>query len=145
MLPRILVAVCVAAACFAQNAPSVNPAPATPQMLVREAKSRIKEISPEQLKAMADKKESYTLIDVREDHEWAAGHAAGATHIGRGMLEFLIGDKVPQKDAKIVLYCQGGARSALAADSLQRMGYTNVFSLAGGFMAYRKLGLPEGK
>ncbi len=139
MASKILIAVCLVTTCLAQNPPS---SPATPQVLVSEAKSRIKELSAEQLKALVDAKESFTLIDVREDHEWAAGHAAGAIHISRGMLEFLIESKVTRKDTKIVLYCQGGARSALAADALRRMGYTNVFSLAGGFAAYQKLGLP---
>src|SRR5216683_2521547 len=82
------------------------------------------------------------LIDVREDSEWAAGHAAGAVHIGKGVIERDIESKVSQKDAKLVLYCGGGSRSALAADALMKMGYSNVFSLAGGLGAYKAAALP---
>jgi rhodanese-related sulfurtransferase len=142
LVPRILIAIFIAAACSAQTAPSGKASNTTFEMQVREAKSRIREISPEGLKTLATRHRSYMLIDVREDSEWAAGHATGAVHISRGLLERDIEAKAPRKDAQIVLYCQGGSRSALAADTLQKMGYSNVYSLAGGFMAYEKLRLP---
>lgn len=143
LIRTILAGVSIALVCLPQTAPSGKPAsfPA----LVREAKAHIKEISAEEFKALAASNEKYTLIDVREDNEWAAGHATGAVHIGRGVLERDVEAKVPQRDAKVVVYCGGGFRSALAADTLQKMGYTNVASLAGGFMAYQKLGLPVEK
>jgi rhodanese-related sulfurtransferase len=143
----ILTGVCLAVACFSQTAPPAKPAtqPATFGEMVREARSRIKEIGVEEWKDLAAGNEKYTLIDVREDNEWAAGHAAGALHVGRGVLERDVQGKVPQKDARIVVYCGGGFRSALAADTLQNMGYTRVASLTGGFAAYQKLGLPVEK
>ena len=133
--------------CFGQRAPGPAHPPANPgfQALVKEAKSRVKEITASQLKAWMDAGQRPMLIDVREDSEWQAGHAAGAVHIGRGILEFEIEKAAPGKAARIVVYCQGGARSALAADSLQRMGYTNVFSLAGGLGGYQLAGLPVQK
>ena len=126
--------VMLAAACFAQ-APTF-------QDMVKDAKTRIKEMSAEQLKAATESKEKLVLIDVREESEWAAGHAAAAVLIPRGVLEARIASKAPDKAAKIVLYCAGGFRSALATDTLQKMGYTDVYSLAGGFGAYSKAGLP---
>jgi rhodanese-related sulfurtransferase len=86
-----------------------------------------------------------TLIDVREDNEWRAGHAAKAIHISHWGLSEKIGTVVPDKGARIVLYCAGGVRSAAAAAGLQRMGYTNVLSLAGGFKSYQLAGLPVEK
>jgi rhodanese-related sulfurtransferase len=145
LVPKTLAVISIAAACLAQTAPSAKAPNPTFEMQVREAKSRIREISPERLKGLAAGKERYMLIDVREDGEWAAGHAAGAAHVSRGLLERDIKTKAPRKDSQIVLYCQGGGRSALAADTLQKMGYSNVYSLAGGFMAYQKLGLPVEK
>lgn len=146
MLARILLTgVTMAATCFAQAAQPKNAANLTFQTLVREAKSRIKEMNPEQLKALAASNEKYALIDVREDNEWVSGHAAGAIHISRGLLEKDIETKIPAKNAKIILYCHAGNRSALAADTLQKMGYSNVYSLAGGFTAYQSLGLPVEK
>ena len=115
------------------------------QTLVKDAKTRVKEVDADQLKKMQSSSEKFLLIDVREDSEWAAGHAAGATHLGKGVIERDIESKVPQKDAKIVLYCGGGSRSALAADALMKMGYSNVFSLAGGIAAYKSAGLPTEK
>ncbi|MDQ3256791.1 MAG: rhodanese-like domain-containing protein, partial [Acidobacteriota bacterium] len=82
------------------------------------------------------------LIDVREDNEWEAGHAAGAAHLGRGIIERDIEKEVPDKGAELILYCGGGYRSALAADNLQRMGYTNVHSMAGGWTAWQEAGAP---
>jgi rhodanese-related sulfurtransferase len=130
--------------------PAQNPAPAPPQgsafdAMVKEAKSRIKEIDPAQLKAMQAAAEPVTLIDVREDNEWATEHAQGAVHISRGMLEREIESRGTKKDAKLVLYCRSGARSALATDTLQKMGFTNAVSLTGGITAYKAAGLPVEK
>jgi rhodanese-related sulfurtransferase len=82
------------------------------------------------------------LIDVREESEWTAGHAAGAIHLGKGVIERDIETKIPDKQTAMVLYCGGGFRSALSADALQQMGYTNVISLDGGWRAYQQSGLP---
>lgn len=112
---------------------------------VKEAKARIREIAAADWKAWAASAQRPVLIDVREDSEWQAGHAAGALHIARWTLADRIGAAVPDKTTRIVLYCQSGVRSALAADWLQKMGYTNVFSLAGGFEAYQLARLPDGK
>ena len=88
---------------------------------------------------------AHLLIDVREDNEWAAGHAAGAIHLGKGIIERDIESKVPDKSATMVLYCGGGFRSALAADALQKMGYQNAISLDGGWRAWNAAGLPVEK
>jgi rhodanese-related sulfurtransferase len=82
------------------------------------------------------------LIDVREDNEWQAGHAAGAQHMGRGIIERDIEQAIPDKQAELILYCGGGFRSALAADNLQRLGYTNVYSMDGGWKAWKESGAP---
>jgi rhodanese-related sulfurtransferase len=110
--------------------------------LVAETKKGIHEIGIEQYRKMRDSGEQHILIDVREDNEYAAAHATGATHIGRGILERDIEYLVPDKDARLVLYCGGGFRSALATESLQKMGYRNVISLDGGWTAYESSGLP---
>src|SRR6476660_5750687 len=110
--------------------------------LVNEAKSRVKETDINGYKKMLAAGEPAVLIDVREDNEWAAGHAAGALHLGKGVIERDIETKIPDKDTKLVLYCGGGFRSALAADALQQMGYTNVISLDGGWRGYQQSGLP---
>ena len=89
--------------------------------------------------------EAFTLIDVREESEYAAGHAAGAVHVGKGVIERDIEVKVPDPAAPVVLYCGGGFRSALAADTLQRMGYTNVISMDGGFTAWAAKSQPVEK
>jgi rhodanese-related sulfurtransferase len=111
--------------------------------IVHDAKSRVKEIDIEAYKKMPP--ESHTLIDVREDHEFAAGHAAGAMHLGKGIIERDIETNVPDKTATLVLYCGGGFRSALAADALQKMGYGNAISLDGGWRAWNEAGLPVEK
>lgn len=80
------------------------------------------------------------LVDVREDREWAAGHARGAVHLGKGVIERDVEKAIPDKDAEIILYCGGGFRSALTADSLQRMGYSGVLSMAGGWTAWQEMG-----
>ena len=105
--------------------------------LVNDAKTRIREITVgEVANDIADGNE-FSLIDTREESEWNAAHAAGALHLGKGIIERDIEAAIPDVDAKIVLYCGGGYRSALAADALQQMGYTNVFSLAGGWRAWK--------
>lgn len=113
--------------------------------LVKDAKSRVKEIDIEGYKRMAASGQAHTLVDVREDGEWAAGHAAGALHLGKGVIERDIEGKVPDKDRTLVLYCGGGFRSALAGDALQKMGYTQVISLDGGWRAIQASGLPVEK
>ena len=113
--------------------------------LVDDAKSRVKQIDIEAYKKMVASGEKHLLIDTREDSEWAVGHAASAVHIGKGVIERDIEGKVPDKNAKLVLYCGGGFRSALAADALQKMGYTQVISLDGGWRAIQQSGLPTEK
>jgi rhodanese-related sulfurtransferase len=108
----------------------------------KDASEQIKEISTSQLKDWMTTGQTLTLIDVREDNEWQAGHAATAMHISRWTLSGKIGTVVPDKTARIVLYCLGGVRSAAAAETLQKMGYTNVYSLTGGFKNYQLAGLP---
>jgi rhodanese-related sulfurtransferase len=110
--------------------------------LVNDAKSRVRQIVIDDLRRMIDEKERFLLVDVREESEWAAGHAAGAIHLGKGIIERDIETVVPVKETRIVLYCGGGYRSALVADNLQRMGYTNPISLDGGWRAYQASGLP---
>jgi rhodanese-related sulfurtransferase len=107
--------------------------------LVEEAKARVREISVDETRAKVEGGEA-TLIDVREESEWAAGHARGAEHLGKGVIERDIEKKFPDRDAEIILYCGGGFRSALSADSIQRMGYTNVRSMAGGWRAWEQSG-----
>ena len=110
--------------------------------LVNSAKSRVQEIDIEHYKRMVDAGDPHLLIDVREDSEWNAGHAAGAIHLGKGIIERDIETRVPVKTQKLVLYCGGGFRSALAADALQQMGYTDAISLDGGWRAIQSSGLP---
>ena len=108
--------------------------------LTAEAKARVKQIGIDQYQALAPG--DHLLIDVREDNEWAAGHAHGAMHLSRGIIERDIETAVPDKAAKMVCYCGGGYRSALVAESLAKMGYTNVWSLDGGWRAWNEAGLP---
>jgi rhodanese-related sulfurtransferase len=110
--------------------------------LVDDAKTRIRELDVAQTRARLQANSQARLVDVREDNEWQAGHAAGATHMGRGIIERDIEGRMPDHDAELILYCGGGYRSALAADNLQRMGYTNVYSLAGGWKAWQAAGAP---
>ena len=111
--------------------------------LAEAARAQVTEISVAE--ALEKVKNGAALIDVREDNEFAAGHASGATHIGRGVIERDIVGKFPDKDAELVLYCGGGFRSALAADNLQKMGYTNVLSMWGGWMAWTNAAAPVEK
>lgn len=106
--------------------------------LVDQAKSEIKEITPDDLKNMQQKKENFTLIDVREPDEVAQGSISGAEPVPRGMLEYKIDTVTTDKDQPIVCYCGGGGRSALAAQSLKKMGFKNVMSLAGGYKGWKK-------
>jgi rhodanese-related sulfurtransferase len=108
-----------------------------------EAKSRIRETTIEDVaRRLEEPSREWTLIDVRENDEFRAGHLPGARGIGRGILEYHIADEVPDTDREIVLYCRGGNRSALAADSLREMGYTNVQSMIGGYRSWEAAGLP---
>ena len=110
--------------------------------VVNDAKSRIKEVTVDQTRARLSENRDVLLVDVREDHEWADSHAAGAIHLGKGIIERDIETTVPDKATELILYCGGGYRSALAADVLQNMGYTNVFSMAGGWKAWKESGAP---
>jgi len=110
--------------------------------LVEDAKSRVREIDIEQYRKMREGHEDHLLIDVRENDEWAAGHASGAIHLGKGVIERDIENAVPDKSTRMVLYCGGGYRSALAADALSKMGYSNVISLDGGWRAWQAASLP---
>ena len=110
--------------------------------LVDEAKSRVKETDINGYKKMVANGEKPLLIDTREDNEWAAGHAAGAVHLSKGIIERDIETRVSDKGTKIVLYCGGGFRSALAADALRKMGYTDVISLDGGWRAWQESDMP---
>ena len=111
--------------------------------LVEDAQTRVHEVTPDDLTARRAANPNLVLIDVREDGEWVAGHAAGAVHMGKGVIERDVETAVPDPGAEVVLYCGGGFRSALAADNLQRMGYTNVHSLTGGWRAIQAAGLAE--
>lgn len=113
--------------------------------LVNDAKGRIRQMDMGEYQRMRESGEDHVLIDTREDHEWTAGHAAGAVHLSKGIIERDIETRVPRKDTKLVLYCGGGYRSALAADALQQMGYTDAISLDGGWRAYQESGLPVEK
>ena len=108
--------------------------------LVDDAKSRVREVSVAETQQRMRDNNNVKLIDVREDHEWDDAHAAGSIHLGKGIIERDIETTVPDKDTELILYCGGGYRSALAGDALQKMGYTNVFSLAGGWKAWKEAG-----
>jgi rhodanese-related sulfurtransferase len=110
--------------------------------LVMDAKKRIHEIDIEEYKRLRANGDAGQLIDVREKEEFDKSHAAGAIHLSKGVIERDIEKTIPDRDAKLVLYCGGGYRSALAADNLQKMGYTNVISLDGGWRAIEASGLP---
>ena len=110
--------------------------------IVTDARSRITECTIPDIKVMMDKSQPLTLIDVREDHEFAAGHIPGAVHLGKGIIERDIETKYPDTTQPLYLYCGGGYRSALAADNLQKMGYTNIISVDGGFRGWKDAGYP---
>ena len=111
------------------------------QKLVLAAKEQIKEISPNDAALELDGGAA-TLIDVRSDEDWKSGHARGARHLNRGEIEVEIEEEIPDLDQRIICYCGGGSRSALVAESLQKMGYRNVRSMTGGFRAWKAAGLP---
>ena len=113
--------------------------------VVNEVRPRIREISIDEARTRLAQNPGAILIDVREDSEWAAGHAAGAQHLGKGVLERDIEKKYPDANAEIIMYCGGGFRSALTCDVAQRMGYRNVLSLAGGYKAMLQVGWPMTK
>jgi len=113
--------------------------------LVNDSKSRIREVTVDETRDRMQAGSGVRLIDVREDNEWQAAHAAGAEHLGKGIIERDIEASVPDKATELILYCGGGYRSALAADVLQQMGYTNVFSMAGGWKAWKDSGAPTEK
>ncbi len=110
--------------------------------IVQEAKRHVRECTVADVKGRLDAGETFHLVDVREESEWAAGHVPGATHLGKGVIERDIEAAISDTAAPIVLYCGGGYRSALAAWNLQRMGYENVISMDGGFRGWKEAGLP---
>ena len=109
--------------------------------LVNDAKARVQEINIEGYKKIRASGEPHVLVDTREESEWGAGHVKGAVHMSKGVIERDIETKVPEKTTKLVLYCGGGFRSALVADNLQKMGYTNAISLDGGWSALKNAGV----
>jgi rhodanese-related sulfurtransferase len=113
--------------------------------LVQDAKKNVKETNVADVKRRSDAGEKFLLVDVREDNEWAKGHLPGAVHLSKGIIERDIEQKVPDTSAKVILYCGGGFRSALAAENLQKMGYTNVESMDGGWKGWLDAGLPTAK
>ncbi|HXC42032.1 MAG TPA: rhodanese-like domain-containing protein [Candidatus Dormibacteraeota bacterium] len=110
--------------------------------IVNDAKTRVRETNVDAIKRKIDASDKFTLIDVREESEFAKDHLPGAVHLGKGIIERDIETRVPDLDAEIVLYCGGGFRSALAADNLQKMGYKNVISMDGGIRDWREKGYP---
>jgi len=110
--------------------------------IVDDARSRIKETTVDEVKQKLDSGEKFTLIDVREESEFAKDHLPGALHMGKGVIERDVESRVPDLNAPLILYCGGGYRSALAADNLQKMGYTNVISMDGGVRGWREKGYP---
>jgi len=113
--------------------------------LVEDVKTRIRETDVHEVKKRLDASERFVLVDVREESEWARGHLPGAIHLGKGVIERDIEQRVPEKNAPLVLYCGGGFRSALAAENLQKMGYTNVVSMDGGWRGWTEAGYPTAK
>ena len=113
--------------------------------LVQDAKTRVRETNCEGIRQRQLRGERFLLIDVREDHEWQGGHVVGAVHLGKGIIERDIERIVPDHATDMVLYCGGGYRSALTADALQTMGYTNIVSMDGGWKRWRELGYPTEK
>jgi len=110
--------------------------------IVEDAKKRVHETSVDEVKAKIDRSERFLLVDVREESEYAKDHLPGAIHLGKGIIERDVEERVPDLSAPLVLYCGGGFRSALAADNLQKMGYSNVLSMDGGIRGWREKGFP---
>jgi len=119
----------------------------TPRFLkiVEDAKTRVTETTTDAIKQRLDRKDGFTLIDVREESEFARDHLPTAIHLGKGIIERDIEMRIPDVKAPLVLYCGGGFRSALAADNLQKMGYTNVLSMDGGIREWREKNFPLAK
>ena len=113
--------------------------------LVNDAKTRVRECNVQDVKQRIDASEKFFLVDVREESEWARGHLPGAIWLGKGIIERDIEQKIPDKGAPVVLYCGGGFRSALAGDNLQKMGYTKVISMDGGWRGWTEAGFPTAK
>ena len=110
--------------------------------IVNDAKTRVRETTPEEVRRRQEAGERFHFVDVREDAEWARGHALGAIHLGKGVIERDVERAIPDHAEEMVLYCGGGYRSALAADTLAKMGYTNVLSMDGGWKRWKELGYP---
>jgi rhodanese-related sulfurtransferase len=110
--------------------------------LVQEAKAHVRETTVDEVKARLDRGEKLTIVDVREDSEYARDHLPGAVHLGKGIIERDVEGRFPEPSTELILYCGGGFRSALAADALQKMGYTNVISMDGGIRDWRNRGYP---
>lgn len=110
--------------------------------LVEEVKGRVRETTVQEVKARMDRGEKLLIVDVREESEWAKDHLPQAIHLGKGIIERDVEQKIPDTNTEIILYCGGGFRSALAADNLQRMGYRNVISMDGGIRGWRENGYP---
>jgi len=108
--------------------------------IVEDTRKRVREVTIDEVKAKLDRKEKFLLVDVREESEYAADHLPGAVHLGKGIIERDVEARVPDQDTPMVLYCGGGFRSALAADNLQKMGYTHVLSMDGGIRGWREKG-----
>jgi rhodanese-related sulfurtransferase len=113
--------------------------------IVDDAKQRVRETTVDQIKSRLDRGDKFVLVDVREESEWQKDHLPGAIHMSKGVIERDVEQKVPDLNAEMVLYCGGGFRSALAADNLQKMGYTNVISMDGGVRGWREKGYPMSK
>jgi len=120
---------------MAQHAPRIH-------QIVQAAKTRLRELTVDQVKTKLARGEKFWLVDVREESEWAKDHLPGAIHLAKGIIERDIEQRIPETGAEIVLYCGGGYRSALAADNLQKMGYANVISMDGGIRGWREKGYP---
>src|SRR5207302_7127900 len=110
--------------------------------IVDDAKTRVRETNEEEVKKRLDRGDKFTLVDVREESEFAKDHLPGAIHLGKGVIERDVEARVPDLKTEMILYCGGGFRSALAADNLQKMGYQNVLSMDGGIREWREKGLP---
>jgi len=139
MLP--LPALCVATAARVQTVRSIsNPMQHSPRFLalVNAVRSRVREISVDEVRRRLEAGEQFVLVDTREESEWGAGHIPGAIHLGKGVIERDVEKAIPDPDTSIVLYCGGGFRSVLAADALEQMGYTNVESMTGGWRAWQE-------
>ena len=110
--------------------------------LVTDARKRVREVTVDDVKVRLDRGDKFLLVDVREESEWAKDHLPGAVHMGKGVIERDVEQRVPDTSTPLILYCGGGFRSALAADNLQKMGYTEVLSMDGGIRGWREKGFP---